>query len=191
MVYDNFRPGVLKRLGIDYDTLKQCNLKIISCSVSGFGGNGPWRDQPAFDLVIQALSGAMSITGEEPGRMPIRWGVAIGDLAAGLFSVIGILCALRARDYSGVGQRVDISMLDSLLSLHTYRIPQTFGTGMKFGPQPRRSGAGQVPYGPYKTKDGGWFVIAAGAEQFWASLCKITNREELLKDPKFENLAKL
>jgi len=188
VVLDDFRPGVLGRLRIDYDTIKHHNPRIISCSISGFGQNGPWRDQPAFDVMIQALGGSMSITGE-PGRMPIRAGIPIGGQAAGIFSAFGVVCALLARERTGVGQRVDVSMLDSVLSLQNARVPQVFGAGMKFGPQPGRSGGGQVPYGQYKTKDGSWIAMAAGAVQFWERLCKIVGREDLITDPRFSTLA--
>lgn len=189
VVFDNFRPDVPERLGIDYDTIKQYNPKIIACSLSGYGETGPLKDQPSYDVIAQALSGIMSITGE-PGRMPIHCGLAIGDLSSGLFSAFGIACALFARERTGVGQKVEASILDTLLAFQSYRVPQIFGAGMKFGPQPRRSGAGQVPYGAFKTKDGSWITIAAGPAHFWEGLCKVIGREELITDSRFDTLEK-
>ena len=189
VVYDNFRPGVLQRLGIDYDTLKQYNPKIISCSASGYGENGPWKYRASYDVIVQALTGVMSMTGEKEGRMPLPCGMAVGDLAGGLFAAFGIVCALMGRELTGVGQRVETSIFESLLSFGSYRVPQVFGAGMKFGPHARRSGAGQVPYGPFQTKDG-WMCLAAGAQNFWEALCKAIGREDLINDPRFNTLDK-
>ena len=189
VVYDNFRASVPKKLGIDYDTIKQYNPRIISCSASGYGEDGPWRNQPSYDVIAQALTGVMSVTGE-PGRMPVRCGVSFGDLGAGLFSAFGIVCALLDRERTGVGQKVDTSIFDVLLAFQSYRVPQTFGLGMKFGPETRRSGAGQVPYGPFKTKDGSWICIAAGSARFWELLCKTIRKEKLITDPRFNSLSK-
>jgi len=189
VVYDNFRPSVLEKLGIDYDTLKQYNPRIISCSMSGYGENGPLKEQPSYDVVAQALSGLMSITGE-PGRMPCQCGLAIGDISSGLFSVFGMVSALFARERTGVGQRVETSILDVLLAFQSYRVPQVFGAGMKFGPHPRRSGAGQVPYGAFKTRDGSWIALTAGPAWFWEGLCKVISREDLITDSRFDTLEK-
>lgn len=189
VVYDNFRPSVLKKLGIDYDTLKQYNPRIISCSISGYGESGPLKEQPSYDVIAQALSGVMSLTGE-PGRMPTQCGLSIGDISSGLFSAFGIVSALLARERTGVGQRVETSILDVLLAFQCYRVSQVFGAGMKFGPHPRRSGAGQVPYGAFKTKDGSWIALAAGSARFWGSLCKVISREDLMTDARFDTLEK-
>lgn len=189
VIYDNFRPGVLEKLGIDYDTVKRYNPRIVSCSISGYGETGPWKYKPSYDVVAQAITGIMSLTGE-PGRMPCQCGVAIGDLSSGLFSAFGIVCALLNRDRTGVGQRVETSILDALLSYQSYRVPQVFGLGMEFGPHPRRSGAGQVPYGAFKTKDGSWITLAAGSAHFWEALCKAIDREYLITDSRFNTLEK-
>jgi len=115
VVFDNFRPGVPERLRIDYNTLRELNPRIICCSISGFGSTGPYRDRPAYDVVIQALSGAMSITGE-PGRPPVRSGIAIADQGAGMFAAHGILAALYAREHTGVGTKVETSLLEATAS---------------------------------------------------------------------------
>ena len=109
---ENFRPGVAKRLGVDYETVKKVNPKIIYCSISGFGQEGPYRDYPAFDQILQGMGGLMSITGE-PGRPPVKVGIPITDIAAGMFAAYGIVCALFYREKTGKGQYVDVSMLDS------------------------------------------------------------------------------
>lgn len=189
IVFDNFRPDVPKKLAIDYEAIEQYNPRIISCSISGYGEGGPWKDQPSFDVIGQAMSGLMSITGEAPGRMPVRTGVAFGDVGAGIFAAFGIVCALLAREQTGKGQRVETSILDCLLAYLAYRVPQTFGAGKKIGPEPRRSGAGQVPYGAFKAKEG-WIVIAAGMEHHWKGFCKVVGREDLITDPHFDTVLK-
>lgn len=190
IVFDNFRPRVLPDLGIDYETLKRHNPMIISCSISGFGSSGPVRDAPAFDIVAQAMGGAMSITGE-PGRMPIRWGVPIGDLAPAIFAAFAMVSAVVNRDRTGTGQRLEVSMLDAQLALHGFRVPHVFGFGEEYGPSPRRSGGGQqVPYGPYPTHDGRWIVIAGGPIQYWRKLCSVVGREDLAADVRYDSRAK-
>lgn len=190
VVYDNFRPGVTTRLGIDHAALSAVNPGIVCASISGFGASGPWAAVGAYDVTVQALSGAMSITGsDEPGSMPCRWGVPVGDIAGGFYAVIGILAALSDRQRTGRGQAVDISLLDGQLALNTYRVPQAFGAGMAFGaPQPRRGGAGTVPYGPFRCAEGGWLVIGV-ASGFWPGFCAATGLEALTTDPRFATLA--
>lgn len=189
VVYDNFRAGVLKRLGLDYAALRTINPKIICCSITGFGSEGPWAEVGAYDVAVQALSGSMSITGTgEPGSMPCRWGVPVGDIAAGMYAVIGILAALEERDRKGEGQAVEVSLLDGQLALNTYRVPQAFGAGLDFGvPSPRRGGAGAVPYGPFQCKDGAWLVIAV-ASNFWKAFTVAVGKPGWLADPRFATL---
>lgn len=188
VVYDNFRPGVAKRLGIDYDSLKVVNPRLISCSISGYGSEGPWAEVGAYDVTVQALSGAMSITGDGTG-MPCRWGVPIGDITGGFYAVIGILSALEERAQTGEGQYVEVSLLDGQLALNTYRVPQAFGAGMEFGqPEPRKGGAGTVPYGPFLCGDGKWIVIGV-ATNFWQRFCEATGLDHLINDPLYDTLA--
>ena len=189
VVYDNFRAGVLKRLGLDYAALKAINPKIICCSITGFGSEGPWAEVGAYDVAVQALSGSMSITGTgEEGAMPCRWGVPVGDIAAGMYAVIGILAALEERERSGKGQAVEVSLLDGQLALNTYRVPQAFGAGVDFGvPSPRRGGAGAVPYGPFQCKDDAWLVIAV-ASNFWRAFTVGLNEPTWLTDKRFLTL---
>jgi crotonobetainyl-CoA:carnitine CoA-transferase CaiB-like acyl-CoA transferase len=189
VVYDNFRGGVLKRLGLDYASLKAVNPKIICCSITGFGSEGPWADVGAYDVAVQALSGSMSITGTgEPDSLPCRWGVPVGDIAAGMYAVIGILAALEERDRTGQGQSVEVSLLDGQLALNTYRVPQAFGAGIDFGvPSPRRGGAGAVPYGPFQCADDAWLVIAV-ASNFWKAFTDAIGEPGWLTDPRFVTL---
>ncbi len=190
VVYDNFRPGVLKRLGLDHASLRAVNPRIVSCSITGFGTEGPWAEVGAYDVAVQALGGSMSITGTGiPDDLPCRLGVPIGDIGGALYAVIGTLAALAERDRSGKAQAVDISLLDVQLAMNTYRVPQVFGSGMDFkAASPRRGGAGATPYGPFQCGDGGWVVIGV-ASNFWPAFCTAMQRPEWENDPRFATLA--
>jgi len=181
VVFDNFRPGVLERLGADYDTLKAVNPGIISCSISGFGLTGPEKDRPAFDGIVQAYGGGMSITGE-PGREPMRAGIPIGDLAGGLFAAIGILAAAHARQTSGFGQKVDISMLDCQVSLWNYMITMHTMSGEVPG-QLGNQHFVHVPYGAYRTKDL-YLFLAVIPDPHWPLFVEAMDIESL-RDPKY------
>jgi crotonobetainyl-CoA:carnitine CoA-transferase CaiB-like acyl-CoA transferase len=184
VVIDNFRPGVVERLGVDYDTLKKINPRIISCSISGYGGSGPLKDRPAFDLIIQAGGGIMSYTGE-PGRMPVRMGAPMGDLAGGLFASNGILSALYQREHTGRGQKIDISLLDCQISLLAYR-GQYYLVGNEIA---KPVGSGHVsihPIGAFKTKTFD-IVIDANTEKIFAELAKGIGHPDLCANPKFDS----
>ncbi len=176
VVYDNFRPGVLERLGADYETLKAINPAIISCSISGFGLTGPGKDRPAFDGIVQAYGGGMSITGE-PGREPMRAGIPIGDLCAGLFAGIGILAAAYARLTTGIGQKIDISMLDCQVSLWNYMITMHTMSGEVPG-QLGNQHFVHVPYGAYRTKDL-YIFVAVIPDPHWPLFVNAMNIEAL------------
>jgi len=181
VVLDNFRPGVLERLRIDYDTLKGVNPRIICCSITGFGSNGPYRNRPAYDVVIQAISGAMSITGE-PGRPPVRSGIAIADQGAGMYAVHGILAALYARERTGVGAKVETSLLEAMIAQLAYEAGYYFISGLVPGPV----GSGHrtlALYQTFQTRDG--YVAIAAINRFPA-LCKALGREDLTEDPRFK-----
>lgn len=174
IVINNFGEGVPKRLGIDFDTLKQHNPRIITCSITGFGETGPERDRPAFDLVAQGMGGGMSITGEENGP-PLRAGIPIGDLGGGLFATIGILAALHARTLTGKGQHVDISMQDCQVSLLNYMATMYLMSGV----QPPAVGNGHfvhVPYGTFRTQSR-YLILACMGDAFFIKLA------QMLKDP--------
>lgn len=183
VVYENFRPGVTERLKIDYDSLKEINPKIIHCSITGYGPSGPYKDRPSFDLVAQAMGGGMSITGE-PGGMPVRAGIPIGDLAAGMFASQGVIAALYERGKNGMGQRVETSLLSAQVGLLTYVASYYFLSGLV--PQPIGSShQSNVPYQAFKTKDI-YVVVAAAGEKFWQILCQILDLPGLIEDPRFK-----
>lgn len=189
VIVENFRPGTLDRLGLGFERLQAANPRIILCDITGWGRSGPWARVPSYDLIAQAASGSIDITGpNEADRPPCRWGVPIGDLAASLFATIGILGALAVRDRDGVGQAVSVSMLDCLLALGTYRVPQAFDAGLSARMDPHKGGAGTTPYGPYRCHDGDWIAIGF-AQPHWAAACKAMDAPELIDDPRFDTEA--
>lgn len=183
VVMDNFRPGVTERLGVDYETLSRINPLIISCSLSGFGGDGPYRDRPAYDLVVQAMSGGMSLTGEPP---PVRSGLSIGDLTAGIWGAHGILAALFYRERFGVGQKVDGSLLEGQVMLLNTNVVEYYLAGKNPAPQWERY---NPMYATYQTRDG-HIVIAALLDKFFEGVCRALGREDLITDPRFSSLDK-
>lgn len=182
VVFNNFRPGTMERLGCSHETLSEINPRIIYCSLTGFGETGPFRDRPAFDLAIQAVSGAMSITGE-PGRPPVRMGVPMGDLGGSLFCAFAISAALYARDKTGQGQYLDVGLMDCMISLLTYvgqyhlidgKVPGPIGSAHQ----------SVVPYRAFATKDI-YIVVAVFVDKFWCAFCKVLGIDELADDPRF------
>jgi crotonobetainyl-CoA:carnitine CoA-transferase CaiB-like acyl-CoA transferase len=186
VVVDNFRSGVLERLKADYPALSRVNPKIIQCSVTGFGAEGAYKDYPALDIIIQAISGHMAITGE-PGRPPARVGVPLADLSGGIFSCKGILAALFARERTGRGARVEISMFDAMLNLLSYMGTMWLTNGEL--PQPPGSGHDYtVPWQAFSAKDG-YIVVATREEAFWRRLCTLLDEPGLADDPRFDTNA--
>jgi crotonobetainyl-CoA:carnitine CoA-transferase CaiB-like acyl-CoA transferase len=182
VVIDNFRPGVLERLGIDYETLARMNPGIVCCSVTGFASTSARREMPSFDLTHQALSGLMSITGEADGP-PVRLGIPIADLGAPLLGVQGILAALLARERTGRGRRVELNMLECATFLLTYDATLYLNTGEG----PRRWGSAHayhVPWQAFETKDG-HVVVATREEVFWRAFCEAAELTELAEDPRY------
>jgi crotonobetainyl-CoA:carnitine CoA-transferase CaiB-like acyl-CoA transferase len=180
VVVENFRPGVATRLGVDYESVRARRADVVYCSISGFGQTGPWAKRSAFDIALQALSGAMSVTGS-PGAPPVRLGIPIGDLSAGLFSAIGVLAAVAERNLTGEGQYVDVSMLESTVGLLGYLASSYFMTGES----PERVGGGHhsiVPYGVFAASDG-YLVLAGLTDVFWPKLCAAMERPDLAADP--------
>ena len=187
VVVENYRPGVMDRMGLGYEVLQEANERIIYAAVSGFGSYGRCSARPGYDIIAQAYGGLMSITGEPDGE-PLRVGTAIGDVLGGMNLTIGVLMALHARELSGKGQRVDVALVDSVISsLET-------GTQRYFvsGKLPRRIGnryASAYPYDSFKAKDGS-FVIGCGNDKLFNLLCtRVLHREDLLTDPRFLNNA--
>jgi len=184
VVYDNFRPATLEKLKCTYDDLCRHNPKIISCSVSAFGQDGPYRDLPAYDIILQAMGGTMSLTGPEDGE-PVIMGVPMGDLAGGMFGAYAISAALYQREKTGKGQKIDISLLDTQVSLLMY-LAQTY---VATDQVPGRRGAKHplaAPFKAFKSKDGHVAVVAFQDKHF-EGFCKIIEREDLLTDERFDN----
>jgi CoA:oxalate CoA-transferase len=182
VVIDNFRPGVLERLQIDYATLSRINPRIIQCSVTGFGSEGVYKNYPALDINIQAISGHMAVTGE-PGRPPVRVGIPLADMSGGIYSCKGILAALFDRERTGKGRRVELSMFDCMLSLLGY-----MGTmWLTNGEIPKPPGSAHdytVPWQAFAVKDG-YIVVATRQEGFWRKLCDVLERPALADDARF------
>ena len=180
VVWDNVAPGVMHGLGADYDTLKQITPAIICCSITGYGQTGPYRDRPSFDVVAEAVSGAMSITGE-PGRPPVRYGAPIADEMGGLFGALGVCAALAQRERTGVGTMIDVSLLDGQISSLAYHLLYYFCSGIVCGPQ--ESGhLSLIPYGAFKTKED--YVVLGVC---WPRICRVLGIEHIIDDPRFES----
>lgn len=183
-VIEAFRPGVAKKLGAHYDAIKNINPRIVYCSISGFGQDGPYATRPAYDMIVQALSGAMSLTGEIGGR-PVRSGTPIGDLNAGQSAATAILAALWERERSGVGQSIDISMLDVQVAMLSYLGQYYLISGDVPGLQGR--GHMSIPtYNAFCARDGRDVLICANTERMWQQLCEALEIAELANDARFE-----
>src|SRR6266571_1513692 len=183
VVWENFRPGVMERLGGAYSRLWSLNQRVILCSISAYGQEGPYRDWPAFDLALQAMGGAMSITGE-PGRPPVRMGLPMGDLAGGIFGAFAVAGALFRRERTGEGSYIDLSLLDCQVSLLTY-IAQYFWANGRV-PEPLGSGhASVVPYQALAARDG-HLIVAVFAEKFWSGFCRVVEHPEWEHDLRFK-----
>jgi crotonobetainyl-CoA:carnitine CoA-transferase CaiB-like acyl-CoA transferase len=180
---ENFRPGVAKRLGLDYETLKEVNPRLVYCSISAFGQTGPYAQRSALDIAIQAMSGIMSLTGE-PGGPPTRMGLPMADLCGGLYAVIGVLSAIHERERTGRGQFIDLSMLDGMVGMLMYQATRVFMTG-EDSPKIGTGHHGVVPYGAFAASDG-HLVIANIGEMFWPKICAAIGRPELASDPRYD-----
>ena len=181
VVLNNFSAGVVKKLKIDFDSLKHINPRVITCSITGFGETGPHSSRPAYDQIVQAYSGGMSVTGTDAAN-PTRAGIPIGDLGSGLYSVIGILSALLSREKTNKGQHIDMSLLDVQISLLTYMA--TMQTLSNIDPEPiGNAHFVHVPYNSFTTQDG-FVVIAVITDVFWEALLDVVNIDSL-RDSKF------
>jgi len=187
VVVENFRPGTMDKLGLSYENVAELNPEIIYASISGFGQDGPYRLLPGFDQVIQGMGGLMSVTGE-PGGPPIKVGVAVADIAGGMFAAYGIMIALFNRQRTGKGQMIDVSLLDSQVAWLTYRAGSFFASGKI--PQPLGSGHPNiVPYQAFKANDT-YVNIAVGNDQLWQKFCSAVGLEDIVENPKFATNAK-
>ncbi|MCL4467140.1 MAG: CoA transferase [Chloroflexi bacterium] len=182
VLVENFVPGTMARWGLAYEDLRPLNPRLVYASCSGFGQTGPYAQRPAFDIIVQALAGTMSITGE-PGRPPVRVGFSAADLGGALFTTIGILAALRERERSGLGQQVDVSMLDAQVALLENAFTRYFTTGEVPSPLGTRHSV-IVPFQGYPSKDG-QFVVAAGNQPQWLAFCRALGLGRLAEDARF------
>ena len=186
VVLENFRPGTLTRLGLGYEEAKARNPKLIYCSISGYGQNGPARDYPAMDLILQASSGLISITGAMDGEQ-VRCGHSVADVTAGMFALIGILMALQSRNQTGIGQSVDVSMFDSMISAMASVFANYLGAGVV--PRPWGTAFSTiVPYRTFPTKDRE-IAIAVASDKLWTIFCEAMGHLELIDHPHYRTNA--
>ncbi len=190
ILVENFRPGTMEKLGIGYESLLETNSGLIYCGLTGFGTEGPYRDRPALDPVIQAMSGVMQLTGTATSG-PLKMGLLMSDFVPPLFGVIGIMAALRARDASGLGQRVDVSMLDATVFSMVPREQYYFATGKT----PERLGNAHyqlAPWNTYATSDERHLMVVSHNQKYWLNLLAATGQASLATDPRFcDNAARL
>ncbi|HEX6989733.1 MAG TPA: CaiB/BaiF CoA-transferase family protein [Bacillota bacterium] len=182
VVLENFRPGTADKIGVGYEQLRRINPRIVYCSISGFGQDGPYRDKPGYDALAQAMGGIMGVTGTEDGP-PVRAGVAIADIGAGMWAAFSILAALRHRDRTGEGQYIDVSLLEGQIAWLTYVAGNYFATGR----DGRKYGSAHpniVPYQAFETADG-HVMICVGNESLWRRFCEAAGCSDLVDDPRY------
>ncbi len=184
VLIENFRPHVMERLGLGYDRLRSRNPRLVYCSITGYGRHGPLSERPGLDQIVQGVAGLMSVTGFEDGE-PIRAGVPIADLLAGLFGACGILSALHAREKTGRGQRVDTSLLQSMLAMLTFQGVR-YLNGAEVAPPAGNHHPIIAPYGVFRARDG-LITIGAVDQKTWIQLCKVIAAPKLVADPRFED----
>ena len=184
VVVENFRPGVLKRLGLGYEKLRADNPRLVYCSISGYGQDGPNSGKGAFDVTVQAMSGLMSVTGE-PGRPPVKCGVPVADFCAGLYAAYAVTAALMRARETGQGAHIDCSMLGALIGVAALQTSEYFGAGKA----PEALGSAHPRNAPYQAflASDEHFVIAAGNDRLWGEVCEAVGLPELRQDPRFAN----
>ena len=187
VVAENYKPGVMEGFGLGYSVLKEINPGVIYAAISGFGQYGPYSDREAYDLIGQAMGGMMSVTGW-PGGPPTRTGTAIADILAALYCCVGILAALRAREVMGIGQMIDVALMDSVVAAHPAinqlyivegRVPSRIGNRYEF----------TYPYDSFKAADG-WLTLATANDELWRKLCYLIGEEGLVEDTRFDTMEK-
>jgi crotonobetainyl-CoA:carnitine CoA-transferase CaiB-like acyl-CoA transferase len=188
VVVENYRPGVMDRLGLGYEALAAVNPRLIYCAISGYGQTGPLKDNPSFDIVLQAMSGALSMNGD-PDGLPTKLGIPMGDLVGGINGPIAVISALYERERTGKGRFIDVSLMDGLIGLLGYIAQLAFFTGK----DPQRQGSQHpnlVPYGIFPAAEDGSIVVACLTPGFWGRICKSIGRPELTDDPRYDTLEK-
>lgn len=183
VVVENYRPGTMEKFGLGYEELKQINPTIIYAACSGFGHTGPYRDKPAYDIIVQAMGGIMSITGPENGD-PTRVGASVGDVMAGMFTAYGVMMALFHRQRTGEGQKVDVGMLDCQVAVLENAIARYVTSGVVPGPLGNRHPS-ITPFSSFTAQDG-YIIVGAGNDRLWEKLCSILGRPDLVKDERFD-----
>ncbi len=186
VIVENFRPGVTKRLGVDYESMSRVNPSIVYASISGFGQSGPYADRPGYDLIAQAMAGAISITGPADGD-PVKNGIPVGDLGAGLFAAVAILAACLHRIATGEGQYVETSLYEAVLAMSVWESVEYWRTGRA----PQRLGSANrmsAPYQALRTADG-YITVGANNERLWSRLCEAIDRSDLVDDARFRTNA--
>lgn len=186
VVIENFKAGALERFGLDYASVARANPRVVYCSITGFGQDGPRREEPGYDFVIQGMSGLMAITGE-PGGAPMKMGVSISDLTCGLYSVIAIQAALMMRERTGKGQHVDMALLDCSVSLLANQAMSFFASGTN-PPRMGNAHAQVVPYGVYETADGE-VILAPANDKLFKALMRALGRDDMADDPRLADNA--
>lgn len=187
ILIENYRPGVMDRLGLGYETLSAFNPRLIYCAISGFGMTGPLKDRPSFDIVLQAMSGALSVNGE-PGALPTKLGIPLGDLVGGINGPMGILAALYERSVTGRGRLIDVSLMDGMIGMLGYLAQLAFFTGEDPKPQGSQH-PNLVPYGIFPASDGS-IVIACLTNGFWGRICAALDMPGHVEDPRFDTIEK-
>ena len=186
VIVENYRPGVVQRLRIDYESIKAINPKIVYASISGFGQSGPWASRPGFDLMAQAMSGVMSVTGYKGGK-PVKAGVPVADIGCALFAVYGVLSAYIGAQRSGEGQHIDASLFDSIMAFSIWDMSDYWGTGVP--PTPLgTSNKMSAPYQAVKARDG-YFVMGATNQKLWTRLCEVLDRRDLIDHADYASVA--
>jgi crotonobetainyl-CoA:carnitine CoA-transferase CaiB-like acyl-CoA transferase len=186
VLVENMLPGAMERLGLGYERLAERNPRLVYASLSGFGQTGPYARRPALDVIIQAMAGTMSITGEPDGE-PMRAGASVGDITGALYTTIGILAALQERERSGRGQRLDVALLEAQVAL----LENAFARYFSSGEVPERQGTSHpliTPFQAFPTADG-YLVVAASPQTHWWALCRVLGRDDLKDDPRFAERA--
>ena len=184
---ESYRKGVMERMGFGYETLKRDYPRLVYCSVSGFGRTGPYADRAGFDLVAQGMSGLMSITGEGPGRPPVKVGAPASDITAGILAAMGVVAALHARANTGAGQLVDTSLFEAGITLTYWQSAIALATGKAPGPMGSAHPL-NAPYQAFETKDG-WITVGAANQTNWLRLVELLGRQDLAADPRFKTNA--
>ncbi|MBB5159672.1 CaiB/BaiF CoA transferase family protein [Saccharopolyspora phatthalungensis] len=184
VLIENFRPGTLERLGFGYSAVSELNPRLVYCSISGYGQVGPYATRGAFDVTVQAVSGLMSVTGDED-REPVKCGVPVGDFVAGLYAAYTVTAAVYRAKHTGRGGRIDCSMLGTLLGISALQTSEYFGTGR----DPKRLGSAHprnAPYRAFRAADKS-FVVAAGNNELWRRFCEVVGQSHLTADPRFRS----